>query len=111
MQANSYSPYALKDMYQTIDLIDRKIASSISWETFASQDAREAQLRKLSTKRAALVKSARALTELGVECDPRFLPRSFVQATEEQGSTAEASSVTTEDSVEKQPVLIRQRRG
>lgn len=111
MQANSYSPYALKDMYQTIDLIDRKIASSISWERFESQDAREAQLRKLSTKRAALVKSALALTELGVECDARFLPRSFVQATGEQASTGKASSVTTEKMAMKQPVLMRQKRG
>ena len=111
MQANSYSPYALKDMYQTIDLIDRKIASSISWETFASQDAREAQLRKLSTKRAALVKSALALTNLGVECDSRFLPRSFAQTTEEQGGTMKASSETTVEADVKQPVLIRRKRG
>ena len=105
MQANSYSPYALKDMYQTIDLIDRKIASSVSWETFESQDAREAQLRKLSTKRAALVKSALALSQLGVECDPRFLPRSFVPVTAD-----ESTSVAAEETVTKKPVRTRQKR-
>lgn len=84
MQTNSFSPYALKDMYQAIDLIDRKIASSQTWETFDSQDAREAHLRKLSTKRAALVKSALALTNMGVQCDPRFLPRSFVQPVQDE---------------------------
>lgn len=111
MQANSYSPYALKDMYQSIDLIDRKIASSVSWEIFESQDAREAQLRKLSTKRAALVKSALALTNLGVECDARFLPRSFMQATEEQASPVEADSNTTDEAVVKQPARTRRKRG
>jgi len=111
MQANSYSPYALKDMYQTIDLIDRKIASSRSWEIFDSQDAREAQLRKLSTKRAALVKSALALTDLGVACDPRFLPRSFVQAAPEETGSQTDNSVMTEEAAPKKPVRTRQKRG
>jgi hypothetical protein len=93
MQANSYTPYALKDMYQTIDLIDRKIASCESWETFPTQDARESHLRKLSTKRAALVKSALALTNLGVECDPRFLPRSYAQLAQQQAASTVAEAI------------------
>lgn len=79
MQANWYSPFALKDLHQAIDLLDRKIAHCNTWETFVTQEARDVQLRKLSTKRAALVKSALALTDLGVRCDPKFLPRSLVQ--------------------------------
>ena len=111
MQANSYTPYVLKDMYQTIDLIDRKIASSQSWETFESQDAREAHLRKLSTKRAALVKTALALTNLGVHSDPKFLPRSFVQAVPEETIPLTSSSVAMEAEKKfKKPANIRKRK-
>lgn len=83
MQANAYSPYALKDLHQAIDLIDRKINYCNTWETFESQEARDAHLRKLSTKRAALVKSALALAALGVRCDPQYLPRSFIHPPQE----------------------------
>jgi len=78
MQSNAYSPYALKDLYQAIDLIDRKIAYNQTFEVFASEEDRAGHLRKLSTKRAALVKSAQVLTRLGVSCSPQFLPRSFI---------------------------------
>jgi hypothetical protein len=79
MQLNTHAPYELKDLYQNIDLIDRKIAHSQTWESFASQEALDAHVRKLTTKRANLIKSALVLTNLGVECDPQFLPRSFGQ--------------------------------
>jgi len=97
MQANTYSPYALKDMYQTIDLIDRKITHCKTWETFESQQAREIHLRKLSTKRAALVKSALVLTKLGVRCDPQFLPRSFTQPVEDEANSVTANPAVTEE--------------
>ena len=84
MQANAYSPYALKDLPQAIDLMDRKISYSTTLEAFESQAAREAHLRKLSTKRAALVKSALTLAALGVRCDPKFLPRSFIHLVQEK---------------------------
>jgi hypothetical protein len=95
MQANSYSPYALKDLHQAIDLIDRKIAYGRNQETFESEEARESHLRKLASKRAALVKSALALTNLGVRCDPRYLPRSFAEAAPEEGAVADAGEATT----------------
>lgn len=84
MQANDFSPYALKDLYQAIDLIDRKIAHCTTSETFASQETREADLRKFATKRSSLVRSALALSNLGVRCDPQFLPRSFALPVPEQ---------------------------
>lgn len=110
MQANSYSPYALKDMYQSIDLIDRKIASSKSWEAFDSQEAREAHLRKLTTKRATLVKSALVLSSQGVQCDPQFLPRSFTQPTPEQAAPATAIPPATEEEITSKPARERRKR-
>ncbi len=96
MQANAYSPYALKDLHQAIDLIDRKIAYGETWESFESQEAREIHLRKLSRKRAALVKSALALTHLGVRCDPQFLPRSFIHPVPDGASSPKESPVSTQ---------------
>lgn len=96
MQANAYSPYALKDLHQAIDLMDRKIIYSTTLEAFETEEAREAHLRKLSTKRAALVRSALVLTNLGVHCDPRFLPRSFVQVGQDEGDSVGASPVVDE---------------
>ena len=88
MQLNTHSPYELKDLYQNIDLIDRKIAHSQTWETFASQDALDAHVRKLTTKRAHLIKSALVLTNLGVECDPQYVPRSLSQTARPVADTA-----------------------
>lgn len=87
MQANAYSQYALKDLHQAIDLMDRKIAHCAALESFASQEAREIHLRKLSSKRAALVKSALALSDLGVRCDPKFLPRSFIHLAQDEAAS------------------------
>ena len=88
MQANAYSTYALRDLHQAIDLMDRKINYSTTLETFESQEARETCLRKLSSKRAALVKTALALTALGVSCDPKFLPRSFIHLVQDGAANA-----------------------
>ncbi|MFZ0273884.1 MAG: hypothetical protein WB524_14650 [Acidobacteriaceae bacterium] len=85
--ADGYSQYALKDLHQEIDLVDRKINYSKTYETFSSEDAREAALRKLATKRGTLVKAALALANSGVQCDARFLPRSFIHAVEAEGET------------------------
>jgi hypothetical protein len=106
MQANAYSPWALKDLHQAIDLIDRKIAYCAAGETFESQEARAIQLRKLSSKRAALVKSAHALSTLGVRCDPQFLPRSFIHLAE-GASNAPAPAKATKS---KKPARPRQKR-
>jgi len=111
MQANSFSPYALRDLHQAIDLIDRKISYCNTWETFESQEARQIHLRKLSTKRAALVKSAQALTELGVRCEPQFLARSFIHPVQqESASDAPESVVAEETKATKLPRSPRKRR-
>lgn len=100
MQANAYSQYALKDLHQAIDLMDRKISYSTTLEAFESQAAREAHLRKLSTKRAALVKSALTLAALGVRCDPKFLPRSFIHLVEEESNCVPAGPAAVAEGAE-----------
>ena len=87
MQANAYSQYALKDLHQAIDLMDRRISYCHTLERFESEAAREAHSRKLSSKRAALVKSALTLAALGVRCDPKFLPRSFIHVVQEKSKS------------------------
>ena len=91
MQLITHAPYELKDLYQNIDLIDRKIAHSQTWENFASQEALDSHVRKLTTKRATLVQSALVLTNLGVQCDARFLPRSFGQTAKAAAPAEEAA--------------------
>jgi len=110
MQANAYSPYALKDLHQAIDLIDRKIAYGRILETFESEEAREIHLRKLSSKRAALVRSALALTAQGVRCDPRFLPRSFIHPVQGEADSVAASPTVAAATKGRIPPRRRQKR-
>ena len=81
MPARSDSRFELKDLYQQIDLFDRKIAYCQGFEKFATDEERAIALQKLVTKREALVKTAREMAGRGVECDPKYLPRSFKAAT------------------------------
>ncbi len=71
------SKYALQDLYAEIDLFDRKINHSQKYASFDSDQERASAVEKLTTKRATLVKSAAAMTGRGVECDPKYLPRSL----------------------------------
>ena len=86
MKTTADSKFALNDLHQEIDFLDRKIAYCQTFEQFESQDEREAALRKLETKRSSLVKNALAMAERGVECDPKHLPRSFKQAADGENS-------------------------
>lgn len=69
--------YYLKTVHQEIDLFDRKIAHALAHGTFASEEARVQETRKLNLKREALVKVARKLAAEGIEFQPNELPRSF----------------------------------
>ncbi len=80
MQAKPSSRYDLKDLHQEIDFFDRKIAYCQTHETFDSDQARAAALQKLITKRETLVKTALDAVSRGIECDPKYLPRSFKEA-------------------------------
>jgi hypothetical protein len=79
--------YELQDLYQEIDLFDRKIAHCQNFEKFATDEERETARQKLVTKRGALVKTALEMAGRGVECNPKYLPRSFKEP-------AEAAKVT-----------------
>lgn len=81
------STFALRDLYQEIAFFDRKIAHCQTLEKFDSPDEREAAVRKLVTKRGTLVKTALAMADRGVECDPKHLPRSFQQAAAAENGT------------------------
>jgi hypothetical protein len=111
MQANAYSEYALKDLHQAIDLMDRKIVYCNTLEVFESPEAREVHLRKLSNKRATLVKSALAMAATGVHCDPKFLPRSFIHLVEEEANAVAAGAAVAEGTkTRKSPGTGRKRR-
>jgi hypothetical protein len=85
------SKYALKDLHQEIDFFDRKIAFCQAHEKFSSEDDRASALHKLTTKRESLVKTAVAMANRGIECDPRYLPRSFGQPSVGQPSAAKVA--------------------
>jgi hypothetical protein len=82
MPARPDNKYELKDLHQEIDLFDRKIAHCQNFEKFVTEEERAIVLKKLVTKRGALVKTALAMAGRGVECDPKYLPRSFKAAAE-----------------------------
>jgi hypothetical protein len=77
MPVKPSSKYDLRELHQEIDYFDRKIAYCQSYEKFDSEEARAAALRKLETKRLSLVKKAMDAVKVGIECDPKYLPRSL----------------------------------
>ncbi len=86
MQVSPDSKHALKALYQEIDLYDRKIAHCQKFASYDSETSRNLAVKKLMTKRAALVKNALELTTNGIECDAKYLPRSFKAAANEETS-------------------------
>ena len=77
MQAKPDNIYVLKDMYAEIGFFDRKIAHCQAFEKYDSEQARASAVQKLVTARESLVKTALAMAGRGVECDPKYLPRSL----------------------------------
>ncbi len=69
--------YQLKALYEEIGLFDRKLAHLMKYDTFESDAAREAAVKKMTAKRELLVKSALQMTAEGVESSPHELPRSM----------------------------------
>lgn len=86
MQVSPDSKHALKALYQEIDFFDRKIAHCQKFASYESETSRNLAVKKLMTKRAALVKDALELTTNGIECDEKYLPRSFKAAANEEAS-------------------------
>ena len=69
--------YFLRDLHREIDLYDRKLIHLSKHESFDTEAARDAAVRKLSTKRDALVTTARTLHASGIEFADHELPRSL----------------------------------
>ena len=69
--------YFLRDLHREIDLYDRKLIHLSKHESFDSEALRDAAVRKLSTKRDALVTTARTLHANGIEFSDHDLPRSL----------------------------------
>jgi hypothetical protein len=71
------SKYYLKSVHAEIDLFDRRITHLMKYDTFESDAARAAAVRKLNLKREPLVQTAKRLAAEGVEFKESELPRSF----------------------------------
>ena len=89
MQTYVPNKYNLMDLHKEIDLYDRKIAYCQQFEIFEFESERAATVKKLERKRQSLVKLAMNYSSLGIEHDPRFLPRSLVVGAD--GQITEAS--------------------
>jgi len=83
----------LRDLHEQIDLFDRKIAYCETHEKFDSEQERSSALQKLTTKRGTLVKNALAMASRGIQCDAKYLPRSFKKAAEQAEDIAPVSSI------------------
>lgn len=80
MQARPASKYHLKDLHEEIGLYDRKIAHCQKIQKFDCEDERTREIERLAKKRQVLVKSAAEMAGMGIEYDPKQLPRSLKQA-------------------------------
>ena len=69
--------YQLRSIHEEIALFDRKLAHLSTYEKFDSEEEREAAARKMTTKRNALVATARRLVADGVEFSASELPKSL----------------------------------
>jgi heme oxygenase len=94
MATHPANKYHLKEVHQEIDYLDRKIAYAQTLETFVSDTAREAAIKKLHLKRNPLVKAAKDLADRGVEWDAKDLPRSFVNADSAESEIAPSDAVS-----------------
>ncbi|WP_263410456.1 hypothetical protein [Terriglobus tenax] len=74
--------YQLKSLHEDISLMDRKLAHLQNFEVFATNDLRDAALRKMHTRRETLVKKARVLRDEGIEFLPSEIPLSLRTETE-----------------------------
>ena len=78
------SRFNLKTLHEEIGLYDRKIAHALKYDTYASDEARDTAIAKLSSKRAVLVCNATQWAGDGIEFLPSELPHSMRPALEEQ---------------------------
>jgi len=73
----SENKFYLLALHKEIDFFDRKIAHARNIESFDSDHLKTLAIKKLETKRSALVTTAMDLASKGVEYYPKWLPRYF----------------------------------
>src|ERR1700760_3875315 len=59
--------YFLKSLHEEIDLYDRKLAHTLKYGIFPSDQERQVEAGKITVKRAGLERNAKALMAAGVE--------------------------------------------
>lgn len=74
MSTQPVSKYVLKPLEEEIGLFDRKLAHLLKYETFPTEEDRQAAANKLSAKRERLVRTVRELTEPSLDSALSSLP-------------------------------------
>jgi hypothetical protein len=69
--------YQLKSLHEEIALFDRKLAHLQKYETFATENERNASVEKLSVKRNLLIKKAQQMIDEGIEFNELERPQSL----------------------------------
>lgn len=75
--SNLEGKYQLKTIHADIDLLDRRLAHVLKFETFETEAARDAAAKKINQKREPLIQTAKRMAAEGVEYKESELPRSF----------------------------------
>jgi hypothetical protein len=91
--------YQLRTLHEEIDLFDRKLAYVLRFQEFTSDADRDAELKRLTSKRELLARAARQMAHSGIEYKPSELPRSF-RAEQEAAATEGAVAATPEEAPE-----------
>lgn len=99
--------YYLRSIHEEIALFDRKLAHLEKYETFASDEERGQAVRKMTTKRKALVTIAERLVAEGVEFGASELPKSLRPAGSEEPPRTVA---VQEEAAPEAPVVAEQSR-
>jgi hypothetical protein len=88
--------YSLRSLHEEIDLFDRKLAHILRFEEFRSDADRDAEVKRLKTKRELLARAARQMVHDGIEFKASELPRSF-RGEPEAAGTEGADTVAAEE--------------
>ena len=80
--------YYLRSLHQEIGLYDRKLAHLNNFESFASDELRDAARAKLESKRNLLVRNATQLKQDGIEYLEIDLPSSLLPKASEDHAEA-----------------------
>ena len=95
MPAMAQDKYQLRTLHEEIDLFDRKLAHIVRYEDFRCDADRDAEVKRLTSKRELLARAARQMAHDGIEYKNSELPRSF--RTELEATGTDGAVATTPD--------------